>query len=67
MKLASYLSDNNISHEAFAEMIGTSQVAVSRYAKGVRTPRREIMLRIAQATGGQVAPADFFLVEEQAA
>lgn len=67
MKLASYLQANEISHEAFAEKIGTSQVAVTRYAMGKRTPRREIMVKIAHVTDGQVGPADFFNIEDTAA
>ena len=58
MKLASYLARHGISHRAFAALIGTSQVAVSRYASGQRMPRREILRTIVEATDGEVSASD---------
>lgn len=66
MKLAVYLSKNGISHSMFAETIGTSQATVSRYALSRRIPRAEHMVKIAEATHGQVTPNDFLLPEMEA-
>lgn len=59
MKLASYLTENGISHRAFAERINTSQASVTRYAIGARTPRLEMIARIHNATNGRVSYEDF--------
>lgn len=67
MKLKSFLSQHRISRDAFAKMIGTSQVAVTRYVAGTRTPRPEVMVRIKEATGGAVTADDFMPGEEAAA
>jgi len=59
MTLSDYLVDRKITHAAFAEKIGTSQVAVTRYANGARIPRPAVMSRIERETGGAVSPNDF--------
>lgn len=66
MKLASYLSENDISHRAFAERIRTSQASVTRYATGARTPRLEMIARIHSATNGRVSFDDFLPQKEAA-
>lgn len=63
MKLETYLRQNGVSHAAFAEQIGTSQAAVSRYASGARIPRPAQMARIASATGGAVSANDFMMAD----
>lgn len=45
---------------AMAELIGTSEPAVVKYARGERIPRPEIMHRIEAATAGRVQAADFY-------
>ena len=60
MRLLQYLSDGDLTYQAFAERIGVTQQAVARYASGERIPRREVMERIAYVTKGQVTPNDFF-------
>lgn len=67
MKLADYLRVEDIDQAAFAKLIETTQVAVSRYATGKRIPRPEIMRRIATATDGKVTPPDFYDVSSKAA
>ena len=59
MKLAEYLSKNDLTHAKFASMIGATQAAVSRYASGKRTPRPGQMALIAKATKGKVTANDF--------
>jgi len=59
MKLMEYLSQEGLTTDAFAEKIGVSQGAVSRYATGQRFPVRAILRRIANATDGAVTANDF--------
>ena len=59
MKLAKYLEDHSLSHRAFAEMIGVSQVAAWRYAEGKRFPEKHILQKIFSVTGGAVTANDF--------
>lgn len=64
MKLSTWLADKKISQAVFAEMIGSSQPQVARFAAGARVPNRPTMLRIAEVTCGAVGPADFYDVPE---
>lgn len=60
MQLKDYLLLIGATERAFAEAIGVSQQAVSRYVSGARTPRPAVMVKIHAVTGGRVAPSDFF-------
>lgn len=60
MQLKDYLLLIGATERAFAEAIGVSQQAVSRYVSGARTPRPAVMMKIHAVTGGRVAPSDFF-------
>ena len=60
MKLAHYLSKENISTAAFAEKIGVSVQSVHRYIGDERVPHRDVMQRIVEHTRGEVQPNDFF-------
>ncbi len=66
MKLADYLATEKISHAAFAQRIGVSQAAVTRYARGLRFPHRGILARIKSATDGAVTFRDFLDLAEAA-
>lgn len=59
MKLATYLAAHEITYAAFAETIGVSVFAVSKYARGKRVPRASIMARIKAASAGAVTADDF--------
>lgn len=67
MKLADYLDQASISRRDFAETIGVSSEAVRRYVEGKRIPDKQIMAKIALATGCQVTANDFFGIGEAAA
>jgi len=67
MTLTDYLAEQKMSHAAFAERIGVSQAAVTRYARGARFPHRAILAKIRDATGGAVTVSDFFEAREAAA
>lgn len=60
MKLADYLSGNEVSTAEFAAQINATQATVSRYVTGKRIPDPTIMKRIFVATDGQVSPNDFY-------
>ena len=64
MRLDQYLHENRISGAAFARLIGTSQVTVSRYVRGDRFPQPLTIAKIAKATKGKVSVRDWY---EQAA
>ena len=43
---------------AFAEKIGTTAATVSRISDGLVVPRKKLLVRIHEATGGLVCPND---------
>lgn len=65
MNLKTYLSLDGNSEKELAASLGVSQATVNRYANMKRWPDREMILLIAEKTGGAVGPADWF--EQQAA
>lgn len=65
MKLDEYLRINNLTEQAFALLIGTSQATVNRYRNG-RIPEPDAMDRIVKATSGAVTPNDFYGFEPPA-
>lgn len=67
MKLKSYLSDKNIKHSDFAEKLGVSQVTVTRYANGKRTPSLGMARRIEDITKRKVRVSDWYDLPEVSA
>ena len=67
MKITDWLTTNKISDAEFASRIGVSRQALWRYKSGERIPKRDIIERILRETGGEVRPADFFSIAENAA
>lgn len=67
MQLREYLDRREITIPVFAERIGVSVQAVHRYVTGERTPRPEVMKRIAAVTQGDVEPNDFYTPSPEAA
>lgn len=65
MTLSEYLADK--SRPEFAKQIGVTAEAVRLWEIGRRMPRRAVMARIAEITGGAVTPADFYAAPEAAA
>lgn len=59
MKLATYLENTELTDAAFARLIGVERQAVGRYKAGDRFPEKLILLKIYEATGGQVTANDF--------
>ena len=59
MKLGDYLSEQQLSLEAFAGRIGAHKSSVYHYVHGMRWPHADIMRRIVAATHGAVTPNDF--------
>jgi transcriptional regulator with XRE-family HTH domain len=64
MKLKSYLSDKNIKHSDFAEKLGVSQVTVTRYVNGKRTPSLGMARRIEDLTKRKVRISDWYDMQE---
>jgi len=60
MKLQTYLTENYLTQEAFASMVGVSQPAVARWATGIRRPSWDHVEKIVEVTDGDVTPEDFF-------
>ena len=59
MKLADYLSRNEISQVEFAKQLGVTRAAVNVWAKKNLPPKHCYMRAVIAATGGQVKRADF--------
>lgn len=59
MKLNDYLGWKSLTHSEFAEIVGSSQQAVTLWATGQRIPTRDFMAAIKKATNEAVAPNDF--------
>jgi antitoxin CcdA len=61
MKLRAFLKLHGLTLEAFGERVGVSHVTVLRWCTGQTVPRgRDVLRRIAEATGGAVTVSDFF-------
>jgi len=59
MKLAEYLSNENLTLEAFGAMTNLSTATISRLARGLHRPNWDTMGVIEKATGGKVRPNDW--------
>jgi transcriptional regulator with XRE-family HTH domain len=65
MTLRDYLLQTRQTYRDFARMVAATEHAVAHWARGERIPRRAMMVRIQEATGGKVTPADFYAAAEQ--
>lgn len=59
MKISDWLRTSEHSDTEFADRIGVSRQALSRYKAGTRMPRPEVLARIREATGNAVTADDF--------
>lgn len=59
MKLNEFLIMNGITMANFADAVGTTTATISRVAVGLVVPRKALLTRIHEETGGQVTPNDF--------
>jgi len=66
MTIDQYITKEGMTLSQLADRVGVSRAAMSRYAKGRRIPRPQIMLKISLATSGLVKPSDFFDFSEAA-
>ena len=66
MKLSQWLDTNGLTQIAFAARLGVPQSSVSRWCSGA-IPSPNNIRRIAEVTGGQVAPAVWYSQDESAA
>lgn len=58
MQLSEFLRLNEVTLTDFAARIGTTTATVSRIADGLVVPRRKLLIRIHEETGGLVTPND---------
>lgn len=58
MQLSEFLRLNEVTLTDFAARIGTTTATVSRIADGLVVPRRKLLIRIYEETGGAVTPND---------
>ncbi len=58
--LKQYLTDNKISYEKFAKLIGKSKAQVGTYVRGVCIPKPDTMNKIQQATKNKVKIESFY-------
>lgn len=65
MKLSTYLNDRRLPLSQFAEIVSCDRATMSRIIRGLQIPRPDLMVRIHRATGGIVAPNDFYALESQ--
>src|SRR5271165_3443247 len=61
MKLSAYLAREKLTAAGFAERIRAPASTITRILRGERSPSLEVMARIAEASGGAVAPNDFLI------
>lgn len=64
MKLETYLSEHELTDEAFAALINRNQSTVSRLKRGVTRPDWQTLAAIANATDGAVTANDFMPVPQ---
>lgn len=67
MTLREYMDWKKLTPGAFGDLIGVSRQAVMRYRDGKRIPKKEIMPRIFEVTGGKVSADSFFQSTSRAA
>ncbi len=60
MQLAEYLNDKGILYPEFAKMVETTPSHISNIVQGKKTPSKNLMEKIFNATDGAVRPDDFF-------
>lgn len=60
MKLSTYLALPHVNRQEFAAALGVHVDSLYKWERGDRTPRRDMLTKIAEQTGGAVRPADFF-------
>lgn len=59
-KFEAYLAAHNITHAEMAARVGVSRAHLTKLANGTAYPSRSLMLRIAEATEGQVPVTAWF-------
>ncbi|AWK85052.1 helix-turn-helix domain-containing protein [Azospirillum thermophilum] len=65
MELKEYRDAKSITLAGLAAAVGVTEVAMSRYERGIRFPRPEIIERIEEATDGAVRAEDFLRVRRR--
>lgn len=64
--LREHIARLGVSQSTFADRIGVSRGYLSQILSGARSPSREMIQKIDQATGGSVPPGVWFQTPEEA-
>lgn len=67
MTLADYLTEQNLTLDAFGRRVGRSAATISRIARGLHRPDWETMDLIQRETDGRVTPNDYRATDREAA
>jgi len=59
MQLSEYRNSANVTLAEIAARVGVTEVSMSRYERGIRRPRPEIIAKIEAVTDGHVTANDF--------
>jgi len=60
MNLKQWMTRHGVTGLELAKALGIASQTVYRYAHGQRVPGKSMMLRICEATDGEVEPNDFY-------
>ena len=60
MTLRQWIETQNMTQQQAADLLGVHAVTLNRYLSGKLTPRRAMLEKVREVTGGAVQPADFF-------
>jgi DNA-binding transcriptional regulator YdaS (Cro superfamily) len=60
MRLDEWMALHGYNDERMAELIGVNQSTVNRIRNGVQKPSGETIVKVEEATKGQVSAKDFF-------
>jgi transcriptional regulator with XRE-family HTH domain len=65
MNLSAWMVAAGLTNAALAKKLGVAENTVNRWRNRWRRPREKVMAQIHEVSGGQVAPNDFFVVEDK--
>ena len=65
MKLRKYIKSNNLTLESFSFKSGCSYTTLLKWVYGSRIPSKNYMQIIYKKTNGEVAPNDFYDLNEE--
>lgn len=61
MRLSEYLANHQLNPEQFAQKVGVHPTTIYRLLSGATIPKRRNLMKIIEATGGEVDISDLML------